>query len=150
MVTGIRKVVVPVEDQDAAKEFWTSSLPVFEPRATRTTVPVDGGWKVNAQPDGLRAHLESQTAGRKRPGPAVPRSRRIALVFNCDDIEDTYRALVERRQISVATGSDAFRLVGDVLKIRRAVATPSGEADVLRAEPSELQQGAPPGVLLRV
>lgn len=94
MVTGVRKVVVPVEDQDAAKEFWTSKVGF---RATRDENYGAGRrWLEVTPPDGsLVLILSPRLPGDVRPRvpDELPHS---PVFFNCDDIEDTYRALVER------------------------------------------------------
>jgi predicted enzyme related to lactoylglutathione lyase len=71
MISGVSKVVVPVDDQEQAKEFWVDRLG-FDLRSDESYG--DERW-IEVSPD----HL-----------PHSP------VFFNCDDIEATYRALTER------------------------------------------------------
>ena len=113
MITGVRKIIVAVDDQDRAIDFWTrqigflllSDQPYGEHR-----------WIEVAPPDrSIVLVLSRRPAGepRREVAQELPHS---PVFFNCDDIERTYRELAER-MVSVfrrRPSSMAIRLVGDV------------------------------------
>jgi predicted enzyme related to lactoylglutathione lyase len=94
MITAVSQVIVPVDDQERAKAFWTGVLG-FE---LRTDAPYgeEQRWIEVAPPAG--APLLVLT-----PRPAGERRREVLdglphspVFFTCDDIEQTYRQLSER------------------------------------------------------
>jgi lactoylglutathione lyase len=93
MISGVGKIVVPVDDQERAKEFWTSRMG-FELR--RDESYGDERWIDVSPPDGgpLLA-LSRRTAHEARPElpDDLPHS---PVFFNCADIVATYRELSER------------------------------------------------------
>ena len=93
MISGIRKVVVPVDDQERAKQFWTRDVG-FELR--RDDAYGDERWIEVAPPEGTPVLvLSPRPAG--EPRPAVPDELpHSPLFFTCRDIEATYRDLSRR------------------------------------------------------
>jgi predicted enzyme related to lactoylglutathione lyase len=94
MINGVSQVVVPVGDQERAKEFWTSVIG-FE---LRTDAPYgDGGrWIEVAPPEGGPL-LVLSTRPAEEPRPEVPEELPHSPVFfTCGDIEQTHRELSER------------------------------------------------------
>jgi predicted enzyme related to lactoylglutathione lyase len=93
MISGVSKVVVPVDDQERAKEFWVDRLG-FELR--RDESYEDERW-IEVSPPGqdLLLVLSKRTAHEARQAlPAqLPHS---PVFFNCADIEQTYRELTGR------------------------------------------------------
>jgi predicted enzyme related to lactoylglutathione lyase len=94
LITDVRKIVVPVADQESSKEFWT--------RRVSFVVTVDESygngqrWLEVAPPHGSPALVLSP----RQPGEPVrdvpdqlPHS---PIFFNCDDIQETYRELASR------------------------------------------------------
>ena len=94
MLTGVRKVVVPVDDPIRAKEFWTNSIGFV----VTLDEPFGNGerWIEVSPPDGSICLVLS----RRRPDeprrevPAqLPHS---PIFFNCQDIRETHRQLSAR------------------------------------------------------
>jgi lactoylglutathione lyase len=92
MISGIGKVVVPVEDQERAKRFWTTRMG-FELR--RDESYGDERWIEVRPPDGgpLLVLSPRATEERRKLPDELPHS---PVFFNCVDIEATYRELSER------------------------------------------------------
>jgi predicted enzyme related to lactoylglutathione lyase len=93
MIKGVSQIIVAVDDQERAKEFWTSQIG-FE---VRTDAPYgEGGRWIELQPpDGPLLVL-----GKRRPGespPEVPDELPHSPVFfTCENIQETHRELSER------------------------------------------------------
>jgi predicted enzyme related to lactoylglutathione lyase len=93
MITGVGKVVVPVDDQESAKEFWTKRIG-FELRRD-DSYGVER-WIEVGPPDGGPL-LVLSPRGPHEPKREVPDELPHSPVFfNCPDIERTYRELSER------------------------------------------------------
>jgi predicted enzyme related to lactoylglutathione lyase len=93
MITGISQIILPVEDQERAKQFWTTVMG-FE---VRTDAPYgDERWIEVAPPEGgPLLVLSPRPAG--EPRHEVPDDLPHSPVFfTCDDIERTHRELSER------------------------------------------------------
>jgi lactoylglutathione lyase len=92
MISGIGKVVVPVDDQERAKRFWTTRMG-FELR--RDESYGDERWIEVRPPDGgpLLVLSPRATEERRKLPDELPHS---PVFFNCVDIEATYRELSER------------------------------------------------------
>ena len=93
MISGVSKVIVPVEDQERAKQFWTE-LVGFE--AVRDESYGDERWiEVSPGDSGPLLVLSPRPAGDEhREVPAsLPHS---PVFFNCADIQMTYRELRDR------------------------------------------------------
>jgi predicted enzyme related to lactoylglutathione lyase len=93
MITGVRKIVVPVDDQERAKRFWTETIG-FEATLDQTY----GGerWVEVTPPDRQLVLVLS-------PRPAGPERREVPdqlpqsdIFFHCDDVQQTYQELVAR------------------------------------------------------
>jgi predicted enzyme related to lactoylglutathione lyase len=93
MITGVRKVVVPVGDQEQAKSFWTSVLGF---KITRDEPFGDGQRWIEVTPpdDGLVLVLSRRQPSETRP-PTPDELPHSPVFFNCDDIQATFRALSE-------------------------------------------------------
>lgn len=93
MITAVNKVVVPVTDQDAAKEFWTTAIG-FE---ATMDAPYGNGerWIEVTPPDGAPSLILSKNGagGNAKPDRDLPDS---PVFFTCADVELTYRGLTER------------------------------------------------------
>ncbi len=93
MIRGVSKVVVPVEDQERAKRFWTErmgfAVAVDEPYG-------DERWIEVAPPDkGVVLVLTPRQPG--DPRPEVPEMLPHSPVFfACEDIRRTYQELTGR------------------------------------------------------
>ena len=92
MISGIGKVVVPVDDQERSKRFWTTRMG-FELR--RDESYGDERWIEVRPPDGgpLLVLSPRATEERRKLPDELPHS---PVFFNCVDIEATYRELSER------------------------------------------------------
>lgn len=93
MISGVSKVVVPVFDQAAAKEFWTRTIG-FEPLRDETYG--DERWIEVRTPD-RQLILVLSPRRPDEPRPEVDdRLPHSDLFFTCADIQQTYRELTER------------------------------------------------------
>ena len=93
MISGVSKVVVPVDDQERAKEFWVDRLG-FELR--RDESYGDERWiEVSLPGQALLLALTRRTASEARQElpDQLPHS---PVFFDCDDIEQIHRELTER------------------------------------------------------
>jgi predicted enzyme related to lactoylglutathione lyase len=93
MITGVSKIIVSVDDQERAKEFWTTRLG-FGLRRDETFG--DERWIEVSPPDGSPVLVLS-------PRPSGEPRREVAdqlphspVFFTCADIETTHRELSER------------------------------------------------------
>jgi lactoylglutathione lyase len=94
MITGVRKIVVPVDDQERAKTFWTTCLGFS---VVQDASYGDGDrWLEVAPPDrAVILVLSPRMPG--EPRRAVPDTLPHSDVFfTCDDIRRTHRELSER------------------------------------------------------
>ncbi len=94
MLTGIRKVVVPVDDPIRAREFWTKSMGF----AVTLDEPFGSGerWiEVSPPNDSISLVLSRRLPEEpRRDVPAqLPHS---PIFFNCQDIQETHRQLSAR------------------------------------------------------
>jgi predicted enzyme related to lactoylglutathione lyase len=93
MISGVRKVIVPVDDQEGAKAFWTERVGFA---TARDETYGDERWIEVAPPDGGPVLVLSPRAEGDRPpevGDDLPHS---PVFFTCADIETTYRELHDR------------------------------------------------------
>jgi predicted enzyme related to lactoylglutathione lyase len=92
MITGVSKVVIPVDDQERAKQFWTTRIG-FELR--RDESYGEERWiEVRPPGGGPLLVLSPRAAGEKREVPdELPHS---PVFFDCADITATHRELSER------------------------------------------------------
>lgn len=93
MIKGVRKVIVPVDDLDKAKEFWTTKLG-FD--ATFDQTYGDERWLEVTPPDRsviLTLSPRSPDEPRREVRDQLPHSD---VFFNCDDINQTYQELTAR------------------------------------------------------
>jgi predicted enzyme related to lactoylglutathione lyase len=93
MISAVSKVVVPVDDQQQAKEFWVDRLG-FELQRDESY----GGERwIEVSPPGQRLILaltwRTPHEARQDLPDQLPHS---PVFFNCADIEQTYRELTER------------------------------------------------------
>jgi predicted enzyme related to lactoylglutathione lyase len=93
MITGVSKVIVPVDDQDRAQQFWTTRMG-FELWRDESY----GGerWIEVSPPDGAPLLVLSPRASdelRREVPDELPHS---PVFFNCADIKATYRELSQR------------------------------------------------------
>lgn len=92
MIRGVRKVVVPVGDQEHALRFWGETVG-FE--VTRDETFGDERWIEVTPPDQSVVLVLSPRDGQPRPevAPDLPHS---PVFFHADDVEATYRELSDR------------------------------------------------------
>jgi predicted enzyme related to lactoylglutathione lyase len=93
MISGVSQVVVPVDDQDVAKEFWTTVMGFS--LVTDQTYG-DERWTEVTPPDRrVRLVLSRRQPGepRRQAPDQLPHSD---VFFTCADIEGTYAELTER------------------------------------------------------
>jgi lactoylglutathione lyase len=93
MISGIGKVVVPVDDQERAKQFWTTRMG-FELR--RDESYGDERWIEVRPPDGGPPLVLSPRATDEPKRELPDELPHSPVFFNCADIEATYRELSER------------------------------------------------------
>ena len=95
MINGVRKIIVPVAEQETAKEFWIARLG-FE--LVRDEAYGDGNQRwIEVTPPDRQVVLVLSLRKPGEPRPNVPEGLPHSPVFfNCDDIEHTYRELVAR------------------------------------------------------
>jgi len=93
MITGVRKVIVPVADQDAARHFWSEIIGFS---VVREDAYGDERWIEVKPPDQdllLVLSLRGPAERRRDVPEQLPHSD---LFFDCTDIEQTYAELTER------------------------------------------------------
>jgi predicted enzyme related to lactoylglutathione lyase len=91
VITGVSKVVVPVDDQQKAKDFWTDKVGFV---ATRDDTYGDERWIEVTPPAGSPVLvLSPRTAERPRVPDQLPHS---PVFFDCEDIQATYDEMRER------------------------------------------------------
>jgi predicted enzyme related to lactoylglutathione lyase len=94
VISGVGKVIIPAEDQERAKEFWTTRLG-FE---VTTDAPYgeQGRWLEVTPPDrSIALVLTPRAPDEPRPefSDKLPHS---PVFFSCEDIQQTHRELTER------------------------------------------------------
>jgi predicted enzyme related to lactoylglutathione lyase len=93
VIKSVAKVIVPVDDQERAKEFWTSRAG-FE--VARDETYGDERW-IEVAPPGGGPVLVLSPRPADQPRPAVPDMLPHSPVFfTCDDIHRTYADMRER------------------------------------------------------
>ncbi len=93
MISGVSKVVVPVGDQNAAKEFWTSAMGFS---VERDDTYGDERW-IEVRPPDQRLILVLSPRSPGEPRREVPDNLPHSdLFFNCADIMQTYAELTDR------------------------------------------------------
>jgi predicted enzyme related to lactoylglutathione lyase len=93
MITGVSKVIVPVDDQDRAQQFWTTRMGFG---LWRDESYGDERWIEVSPPDGAPLLVLSPRASNE-PRREVPNELPHSPVFfNCADIKATYRELSRR------------------------------------------------------
>ena len=93
MITGVAKVVVPVDDQERAKQFWTGAIG-FD--VVMDEVYGDERWiEVEAPDRSVVLVLSRRTSDepRRQVPDALPHSN---VFLTCEDIEQTYAELTAR------------------------------------------------------
>lgn len=93
MITGVRKVLVPVDDQERAKEFW-AEVTGFE--LVRDETIGEERWIEVEPPDRSVVLVLSRRPAdepRREVPDVLPHSN---VFFDCEDIEQTYDELSER------------------------------------------------------
>jgi predicted enzyme related to lactoylglutathione lyase len=123
MISGVSKVVVPVDDQERAKQFWTTRIG-FE--LHRDESYGEERWIEVSPPDpGPLLVLSPRPANesRREVPDELPHS---PVFFNCADIEQTYRELIERGVEFPLPPSASTLAGGRCSPIRTAPGTRSG------------------------
>jgi predicted enzyme related to lactoylglutathione lyase len=93
MIRGASKIIVPVDDEERAKEFWTARVG-FELRRDETYG--EERW-IELSPPGGGPVLVLSPRPAGQPRPQVPDMLPHSPVFfGCEDIQQTHRELSER------------------------------------------------------
>ena len=92
MISGVRKIVVPVDDQDRALRFWTDQVGF---KVVQDAAYGDGRWLEVAADDGIILVLTPRRPDEplREVDPHLPHS---PIFFGCADIRKTHAELVER------------------------------------------------------
>jgi predicted enzyme related to lactoylglutathione lyase len=92
VIAGVSKVVIDVEDQERAKEFWTKRVG-FE--LAQDAPYGEERWLEVRAPDGVNLVLNLRTGGARPEGTpeSLPTSN---VMFRCDDLRATYEELKAR------------------------------------------------------
>jgi predicted enzyme related to lactoylglutathione lyase len=94
VISGVDKVVLDVESQDRAKEFWVSTMGFA---LVQDTTYGDERWLEVRCPDGGVVLVLGQTAAGPGDRDAVREQLPTSnVMFYCDDVEETYRELSQR------------------------------------------------------
>jgi len=93
MIRGVRKIVLPVDDQERAKDFWVDRVGF----GVAQDEAYEGGRWVELTPHDGSVLLVLSPRAPNEPRRAVDESLPHSDVFfTCDDIRQTYRELTER------------------------------------------------------
>jgi lactoylglutathione lyase len=94
VITTVRKIIVPVEDEVRAKEFWTTRMG-FDVTLDETYGGGQRWIEVAPKTQSPVLVLSRRPAGepRREVPDQLPHS---PIFFNCEDIQQTYRELTER------------------------------------------------------
>ena len=93
MIRGVRKIVLPVDDQDRAKDFWVDRIGFT---AVQDATYEGGRWLEVSPPDGSMPLVLSPRGAndpRRNVDESLPHSD---VFFTCDDILQTHHELTER------------------------------------------------------
>jgi lactoylglutathione lyase len=95
MITGVRQIVLSVEDQERAKEFWTETMG-FD--LVQDSPYGDERWLEVKPPDEsvvlvLSPRRGGEPAREAEVSESLPHSN---VLFDCDDIQATYEELAAR------------------------------------------------------
>lgn len=94
MISGVRKIIIPVDDEEGAQEFWTSRLG-FE--VTRDERYGEGQrWLEVAPPNRSVVLVLSRRHPEDRRPDVPPQLPHSPVFFECDDIQQTHRELTAR------------------------------------------------------
>lgn len=93
MIRGVAKIVVPVDDEVAARQFWTEEMG-FAVALDQTYG--DERWIEVRPPDGSPVLVLSRRPA-DEPRREIPESLPHSdIFFTCDDVQQTYRELAAR------------------------------------------------------
>jgi predicted enzyme related to lactoylglutathione lyase len=92
VISGVSKVVVPVDDQERAKAFWTDRVGF---QVARDETYGDERWIEIAPPEGPVLVLSPRPVDQPRPSvpDLLPHS---PILFTCEDIRLTYQEMTGR------------------------------------------------------
>jgi predicted enzyme related to lactoylglutathione lyase len=93
VIKSVAKVIVPVDDQERAVEFWTDRVG-FEP--VRDETFGDERWVEVAPPDGWPVLVLSPRRADQQRAEIPDMLPHSPVFFTCDDIHETYSAMRER------------------------------------------------------
>lgn len=93
MIRGVAKAIIPVEDQDRAKDFWNVALG-FE--VSQDEPYGHERWLEVRTPDNAVTLVLQLTDQRDTPNSASADLPTSNVMFYCDDLKDTYQELVGR------------------------------------------------------
>jgi predicted enzyme related to lactoylglutathione lyase len=93
VISGVSKVVMPVDDQEKAVRFWTETMG-FELLKDETYGPER--WIEVTPPDRRVVLVLSPRGSAPRPEPADERLPHSAVFFTCTDIKATHAELARR------------------------------------------------------
>lgn len=93
MITGVQKIIVPVDDEVRAREFWTTKLGF---NVVRDETYGEERW-IEVSPPNQPLVLVLSRRRPDEPRREVPdRLPHSDIFFACDDIQQTYGELTER------------------------------------------------------
>jgi predicted enzyme related to lactoylglutathione lyase len=93
VITGVGKIVVPVDDRGRAKDFWTRQIG-FD--VVRDETYGDERWIEVRPPAGAPILVLSQRAADEPRREVVGELPHSPVFFECEDVERTYAELSER------------------------------------------------------
>jgi predicted enzyme related to lactoylglutathione lyase len=93
MITGVRKIVVRVDDLERAKRFWTETIG-FD--ATRDETSGDERWVEVMPPDRRLVLVLSPRPAGQEPDEVPDQLPQSDIFFHCDDVQQTYQELAAR------------------------------------------------------
>ena len=94
MIKGVSQVIVSADDQERAKEFWTT--PVGFDVVTDASYGDGGRWIEVSPPDGSPRLVLSRRAPNEPRRDLPDELPHSPVCFTCDDINETHRELTDR------------------------------------------------------
>lgn len=94
MITGVRKIIVPVDDEARAKEFWTTRMGFGV--ALDQNYGNGQRWIEVTPPDHSLVLVLSRRPPDEPRREAPDQLPHSPIFFNCEDIQHTYRELTDR------------------------------------------------------
>lgn len=93
MITGVTKIIVPVDDEVRAREFWATRMGF---KVTRDETYGEERWIEVSPPDQSLVLVLSRRRPDEPKREVPDQFPHSDIFFTCDDIQQTYRELIER------------------------------------------------------